>query len=420
MTTADDIFDQSQNNIQQLGLREIPFTESPIDLESEMLQRIFTGREDELRQVFNQFQSRERRRILVYGRLGIGKSAFLLEVLSVLRRKRPKMLATYISLPANLDLATTALLAVAKEMDDDHWAQRYLYQLGIPTSKILKERSSEIGANLGLGAKTSEKDLQPVTSQYPTVSLDILLERAQKKYPDGVVIAIDDLDKRNPSEVRQMMHDAQGMLKGDAWFMLTGHPMGITGDLLTSERGLFDLQLKLDELDQPTTYKMLINYLSSARIDNDCTDPDNPKCVLPFTPESAAAFCRASLGKPRLFNRLGNTVLSKAADLQVDRITPEVLHEGLKAAAPTLRQQAALSVQEERVRALLMKRGEISDETITYEDLEALGVRSFSDILPLLERLEEADLAHQLDQEDVKAYAPIPLPPSENDATEQT
>ncbi|MGD1909229.1 MAG: AAA family ATPase [Leptolyngbyaceae cyanobacterium] len=418
MTTADDIFDQSQNNIQRLGLKEIPFTESPIDLESETLQRIFTGREAELRQVFNQFQSRERRRILVYGRIGIGKSAFLLEVLSVLRRKRPKMLTTYISLPANLDLATTALLAVAKEMDDDDWAQRYLYQLGIPTSKILKERSSEISASMGLGAKTSEKDLQPVTSQYPTVSLDILLERAQKKYPDGVVIAIDDLDKRNPSEVRQMMHDAQGMLKGDAWFMLTGHPMGITGDLLTSERGLFDLQLKLDELDQPTTYKMLINYLSSARIDNDCTDQGNPRCVLPFTPESAATFCRVSLGKPRLFNRLGNTVLSKAADLEVDLITPEILHEGLKAAAPTLRQQAALSVQEERVRALLMKRGEISDETITFEDLEALGVRSFSDILPLLERLEEADLAHQLDQEDVKAFAPIPLPSSEE--TEST
>ena len=303
-------------------------------------------------------------------------------------------------------------------MDDDDWAQRYLYQLGIPTSKILKERSSEISASMGLGAKTSEKDLQPVTSQYPTVSLDILLERAQKKYPDGVVIAIDDLDKRNPSEVRQMMHDAQGMLKGDAWFMLTGHPMGITGDLLTSERGLFDLQLKLDELDQPTTYKMLINYLSSARIDNDCTDQGNPRCVLPFTPESAATFCRVSLGKPRLFNRLGNTVLSKAADLEVDLITPEILHEGLKAAAPTLRQQAALSVQEERVRALLMKRGEISDETITFEDLEALGVRSFSDILPFLERLEEADLAHQLDQEDVKAFAPIPLPSSEE--TEST
>jgi hypothetical protein len=84
MTTADNISDQSFSNIQRLGLREIPFTESPIDLKGETLRRVFTGRQNELRQVFNLFQSRERRRILVYGRLGIGKSAFLLEVLSVL------------------------------------------------------------------------------------------------------------------------------------------------------------------------------------------------------------------------------------------------------------------------------------------------------------------------------------------------
>ena len=67
MTTADDIFDQSSSNIQRLGLKEIPFTESPTDLRSETLQRIFTGRQNELRQMFNLFQSRERRRILVYG-----------------------------------------------------------------------------------------------------------------------------------------------------------------------------------------------------------------------------------------------------------------------------------------------------------------------------------------------------------------
>ena len=120
MTTADDIFDQSTSNVQGLGLREIPFTESPPDLESETLQYIFTGREDELRRVFNLFQSRERRRVLVYGRIGIGKSAFLREVLSVLRRKRPQMLTAYISLPADLDLATTALIAVARYQPTMH------------------------------------------------------------------------------------------------------------------------------------------------------------------------------------------------------------------------------------------------------------------------------------------------------------
>ncbi|MBW4483107.1 MAG: ATP-binding protein [Tildeniella torsiva UHER 1998/13D] len=410
MTTADDIFDQSTSNVQGLGLREIPFTESPPDLESETLRYIFTGREAELRRVFNLFQSRERRRVLVYGRIGIGKSAFLREVLSVLRRKRPQMLTAYISLPADLDLATTALIAVAREMADDEWAQRQLYQMGIPTAKILKERSAEVSGSLGIGAKMAEKDLPITKPLYPTVSLDTLLERAQEKYPQGVVIAIDDLDKRNPSAVRQMMHDAQGMLKGRAWFMLTGHAMGITGDLLTSERGLFDLQLELKELDPPTTYKMLINYLNSARINNNCTDPNDPRSVLPFTPEAAKRFCEVSLGKPRLFNRLGNTVLDTAANMRATLIDSEVLAQGLKAAAPELRERAALSVQEERVRAFLEQRGPISDETITFEDLEQLGFRSFSEILPFLERLESADLAHQLDQDDTKAFAPIALP----------
>ena len=412
MTTADDIFDESFDNISQLGLTEIPFTESPVDLESETLQRIFTGRTDELRQVFNLFQSRERRRILVYGRLGIGKSAFMLEVLSVLRRKRPQMLTTYISLPKDLDLATTALIALARAMDEDDWAQRQIYQMGIPTQNAAKERSTELSTGVPsfLGGKAGAKDLPITKPQYPTISLDTLLERAQEKYPKGILIAIDDLDKRNPSVVRQLMHDAQGMLKGRAWFMLTGHPNGMPGDLLTSERGLFDLQLELKELDQPTTYRMLINYLSSARVDNDCTDPEDPRCVLPFLPETAKRFCEVSLGKPRLFNRLGSTVLSTAADLRATQITPNVLEQGLQKMLPTLREQAALTAQEEKVRRLLQRRSELSDETISMEDLQSLGVRGYSDILPILERLEAADLAHQVQQDDVKVFEPIPLP----------
>jgi hypothetical protein len=413
MTTADDIFDQSWNNLDRLGLYEIPFTESPIDLETETLRRVFTGRENELRQVFNQFQSRERRRILVSGRIGIGKSAFLLEVLSVLRRKRPNMLTTYISLPDNLDLATTALIALAREMSDDPWAQQQLYQMGIPTDKALKERSAEIGGTLGISGKMSEKDLPITKPLYPTVSLDTLLTRSQEKYPEGIVIAIDDLDKQPPGIVRQLMHNAQGMLKGRAWFMLTGHPLGMAGDLLTTERGLFDLTLRLTELDLPTTYQMLINYLSSARIDNDCTDPQDPNCVLPFLPETAWQLCKISAGKPRLLNRLGNTILSTAADLQANLITPEVLAQGLKQVLPTLRQRVVLSMEEERVRSLLQQKGSLSDDSITMAELEELGFRSFSEIIPFLERLEEADLAYQVNRDDAITYAALALPPIE-------
>lgn len=418
MTTADDLFNESVGNIRRLGLREIPFTESPPPLGSQTLKHIFTGRTRELRQVFNLFQSRERRRILVYGQLGIGKSIFLLEVLSVLERQRPKMLTTYFSLPDDLDLATTAIIALAREMSDDDWAQRQLYQMGIPTDRPVKDRNSEIGGSMGLSGKMGEKDLPIVKPQYPTVSFETLLARAQKKYPDGILIAIDDLDKQNPRQVRQLMHDAQGMLKGPAWFMLTGHPTGITEDLLTSERGLFDLQLLLTELNADDTYQMLINYLSSARIDNDCSDRDDPRAVLPFLPETAERFCEVSRGKPRLFNRLGSVVLSTAADLQADIIDGNVLNQGFKAASRTLQQQAALDAKTEQVRLLLQQRGSLSDEAIAMADLERLGFRSFIELLPFLERLKDTDLAHQLPQGDTTVFEAIPLPSGDDDENE--
>jgi energy-coupling factor transporter ATP-binding protein EcfA2 len=178
MTDRYSLFRQAASNIQRLGLNGIPFTESLSDLQSETRQQIFTGRDDKLLRVFDMFQIRERRRILVYGRIGIGKSAFLLEVLSVLQHELPKMLSAYISLPNNLDLATTALIALAKAMPNDAWAQQQLYQMGIPTEMILKERSSEVGGNLVVNAKASEKDLPITKPQYPTVSLETLIERS--------------------------------------------------------------------------------------------------------------------------------------------------------------------------------------------------------------------------------------------------
>lgn len=415
MTTSEDLFDQEISSLQTLGLREIPFSESPIGLDSK-LHKVFTGREDELRQVFRLFQSQERRRILVYGHIGIGKSAFLLEVLSVLQHRLPELLVTYTSLSTEPNLPTAAAIALAQALtsdkNNDDLAQQLLYRLGIPTGNALKQRTSEVGASAIFGAKISETDLPIPELQYPAKVLDILIERAQKKYSRGVLIAIDDLDKQLPQRVRELMNDAQGMLKGRAWYLLTGHPFGIAQDLLTSERGLFDLTLELNALDPETQYQMLINYLNSTRIDNNCTDPQNPKAVLPFLPETARRFCEISSGHPRRFNRLGSAVLLKAAELRTSRITPEVLEAGLKAAVLGLSQKAVLSMQAQRVFSLLQKKGSLSDVNITLEDLQSVGLSSFNELMPYLERLREADLVNQHDREDATEYTPVFLPGS--------
>lgn len=404
------IFAEEANKFERLGLHNMPFFETPVS-NSDTLRSVFTGRDKELRQAARLLIGQERRRILIYGRIGIGKSAFLLKLLSELRAYRKNMLVVQTSLEEE-DLAKTALIALAEAMPDDELARRQLYSMGINPAKPFKKKKSEAGMKAPAVATMAEEDVYIPELKNPTANFDILLKRAQEKYKEGVLIAIDDLDKKEPKRVRELMHSAQGLLKGPAWFILTGHPTGITGDLLTSERGLFDLRLKLEELDPETRYQMLINYLNSVRIGKSCTEKDNPDSVLPFLPETAQRFCHESRGRPRLFNRLGLAVLNKALEMGFEQITPDVLEVGLQSAYADFRERAALEMQTQKVLSLLERKGRLSDETITLEDLESLNFSSFSELVPYLDRLEELDLAYLRDREDAAEYESILLPGS--------
>jgi tetratricopeptide (TPR) repeat protein len=83
MSETDRIFNELATTLSRWGLHEIPFSESASSLRQSQLRDVFTGRTQELREVLTLFQGRERKRILVYGWVGIGKTAFILEVLSL-------------------------------------------------------------------------------------------------------------------------------------------------------------------------------------------------------------------------------------------------------------------------------------------------------------------------------------------------
>ncbi|BAG04362.1 MULTISPECIES: ATP-binding protein [Microcystis] len=104
MNEADRIWDELDNIYCQWGITEIPFSESASTLRESQLRKVFTGRSQELKPVFSLLKGKERKRLLVYGLIGIGKTAFILEILDVLKRKATKTLTAYISLPANTDL----------------------------------------------------------------------------------------------------------------------------------------------------------------------------------------------------------------------------------------------------------------------------------------------------------------------------
>lgn len=165
-----------------------------------------------------------------------------------------------------------------------------------------------------------------------------MLKRATDTY-NKVVIAIDDLDKQDSARVRQLLHDAQGMLKGDAWFLLTGHPSGLTQEILIRERGLFDLAIELKQLDPQTTYQMFINYLSSARIEETSVELKSANVVHPFTQETARILGDRSEGVPRWFNPMANYILLKAAELETEKIELDILQQGLEYGRQELRDQ---------------------------------------------------------------------------------
>lgn len=416
MSTFDDLFESKDTLYNQWNLTEIPFAESAEKLQQ--LNQVFTGRRNELSQVINQFSRRDAKIIFVCGWIGIGKTAFVREVLEGYDRNlRDQVLTASIKLEPNTDLATAALIALAREMPNDDWAQFQLNRLGLRPDLDLYNRTTKAGSRIVFQATVEEHRVNPEAPQYPKLIFDDLLDRAMKTY-GRVIIAIDDLDKQAPAVAQQLLLKAHGLLKGRALIMLTGHPSGIIRDHLIRDRGLFDLTLELGPLDAETSYTMLQNYLASAR--RQPVDPnDEAAAVHPFTPNTARELCRVAEGVPRWLNRMASYVLLKAFDLQAPKITPEVLQAGLTHARQKLKGQPGLTPQDYYVFEMVLEKRVLSDDTITLAELEKLKVETFSEIMPILDKLVATDMLKRLPTERATAYAPMPLLDS-GDAEEDT
>ena len=251
-----------------------------------------------------------------------------------------------------------------------------------------------------------------------------LLNRALLRYRQ-LVIAIDDLDKQDPARVRELLRDAQGMLKGKACFLLAGHPTGLTKDLVATQFGLFDVPIELEQLDQELCYQMLAKYLTSVRQRNvfeslsnvlknkfsgkATLDYGDPKCIAPFTQETARLLCKKSQGVPRYLNRLANFVLLKACSLRANMIDNTTLEFGFQYADQQLREQTRLTAEDRYVLNLILEKGSLSDATITLPELQKARIREFSELLPVLEKLVQLDLAQRLPTERAAEYELSPM-----------
>jgi hypothetical protein len=279
MTNIDEIWQELEDQDRAWGINGNPFIEASIDIEQ--LRKVYTGRDSEIKTAVQQLRSVNRSRILVYGDIGIGKTAFITIILDLFERKDPSTLTAQISLPAKTELATAALIALAAKMSNDEDAKKILNQLGLLSESSYQKGSKtfKIGTNfLGMEGKTEDTPQNQI--QFADLAFNGLLDRALQNH-DRVIIAIDDLDKQDPATVKELLLNAQGMLKGRASFILTGHPSGLTQEILLSNRGLFDRTQQLTAIDFDTTKLMLLKYLNSVRQQpKDINDPD---AFAPFT-----------------------------------------------------------------------------------------------------------------------------------------
>lgn len=225
MNIIDNLLRDGEDLYDQWNLTEIPFAESAEKLDR--LSQVFTGREKELGQVINLLRSRDSKSILVYGWIGIGKTAFVRLLLEGLKRNHgDRMLTARIRLEANTDLSTAALIALVRQMPNDEWAQYQLNRMGLRPGMALRNRTTTAGADMIVKGTVEESTVAPEAPQFPTLSFEDLLDRALQKH-ERVIIAIDDLDKQDPARARQLLLNAQGLLKGRACFCSQGTPAAL-------------------------------------------------------------------------------------------------------------------------------------------------------------------------------------------------
>ena len=403
MTDIDGIWRELEQKDRDWGIVGNPFVEAMTDIE--ILREVFTGRVSEIKTVVQQLRSVNRSRVLVYGNVGIGKTAFITMILDLFERQEEKTLTAQISLPPKTELSTAALIALALKMPHDEDAKKILDRFGVIGANTYQKGGTTIKAAWGiLNLENTTEDTPQQQIQFADLAFNGLLDRVLQTH-GRVIIAVDDLDKQDPSTAKDLLLNAQGLLKSKASFILTGHPSGLSRELLLSSRGLFDRTEELIKLDFDTTKLMLLNYLNSAR--DQAREITDDYAFAPFSSQAADLICRRSNGSPRILNRIGNYALAEGTEQNLIIIDVQTTERAINKARKAFRDQ--FNEQERLLLNSITETGILSDSNISLKELQQLGAKSFAELLPVLEELQRRDLIERLPNDGSISYKLSPL-----------
>lgn len=402
--------------MERWGFRATPpfHIEPPIG-DARQLACLFTGRREELsRAILPLFNGRN---IPVQGMLGVGKSAFILRLLHELdaqaKAARDKLLAIYIYhfYGGNTeDFYRLIVLVLAQILSDKDKEARALLD-ALRGWKVTSLRSRGVGAKFGvqlcelakaeISLDATDETKREMAAFSPLDFLEPFGERACKRF-GRLVIAVDDLDKSKPENLRLVQTMQQGALPllrhNRLGFILTGITLPLahlaTFDLYGAMPGLFDETVQLNVLLPEELRDIAMKTLSSVQT----AEHVSP---LPFHEDAIMAAATRSHGIPRLFNILCAKLLEQAVLQNVDFIDGHAFTRCYEVIQTRI--SAEVTPQMRAVLRVARSYGGFSSE-MPDEALDRLGLTTFVEVLPLADYLVANDLMVRQDYEGGARY----------------
>jgi len=382
---------------------------------------VFTAREQEIERAEAVLLDAPRN-LLLSGLFGVGKTIFIQELLDGLEERYPEEVLVVRECldSAESDLLTTILRGLAHVLKGEDTEAHQINQVlaGVELTSQASEKAGGTG-ELGVpgifkvgGSGESAATETWARKVVPNASFQVreLVRNANGRYPDRrLIVAVDDLDKRDPATVRQSLVEARSALHTDCAFVLTGHPLGVLRNIYSTAGGIFDVQLDLKVLSADNMKLLMTNYLEAGRLES------TPQRGLhPFTEEAAQTIISRSFGIPRLLNKICLHILLQAGELRRPEIDMDTLRECWRIEGEKLRQ--GMSEEMARLYEMLQEQTDGFDPSLVPDDIyERLGVDSHQALLAKFNAAVGTDFVIGVDREGQTRFLPQPLlelPPS--------
>jgi Cdc6-like AAA superfamily ATPase len=247
------------------GLQENPFDFTPPD-EFEQVAAVFHGRKQELESALISLY--EGGNVLVRGTWGIGKTALIKTLLYQLKKEvdelKEEMLVLYIDEIPNASIANfyrALLLAITQQMSGQSTDAKKVADSLTGMSIQSNKTKTESGVNLlALSLKfTNEPNSSEIREADIYQQLLFWLKEAEDIY-GKVVIAIDDLDKKDTPVVQEIIENSLTLFRQgkNRAFVMTGRGFTDLQEATLSSLGIFSEDLNLRRMSNDDLRQIVI------------------------------------------------------------------------------------------------------------------------------------------------------------------